>query len=271
MATTFSSKQAKSPPVHIPQAKAPSPLPPPKKAAVAAPTAPVPAVAKAQPAVKPPPTMKLVKKEPPAHQPAPAEAKGTLPEPPAPPPPAPATVKAEEVKPSGVKNFAVTMIQPQALKPYYRNNKEHQQRQVTLLARVLRTYGFDQPIVVDKDYIIIKGHGRWMAAMEAKISMVPIVMRDDLQDWEVQAARIADNQAFAMSGIDNAKAREEINDFVAQGGVGAEFYFDFLRPPADKNPNATTGGAVTNVAAPEVGGLLLTCPKCTLVFMEASV
>lgn len=166
------------------------------------------------------------------------------------------------------KTFPVAFVAPQTLFPYYRNNKAHNRRQITLLARVLRTHGFDQPIVVDKDNIIIKGHGRWMAALEAKLPMVPVVVRADLQEWEVQAARIADNQSFSLSAIDTAKAREEVNEFVKEGGVGAEFYFDFLRPPSkSSDPAAATTGGVGE-ASPQVDGLLQTCPKCVHVFME---
>jgi hypothetical protein len=169
---------------------------------------------------------------------------------------------------SEMKNFDVKFIAPQQLKPYYRNNKLHDKQQVTLLARVLRTHGFDQPIVADKNMVIIKGHGRWAAALEAKISMVPVVIRDDLEEWQVNAARIADNQAFAMSGVDETKSRSEVNAYVDSGGVGAEFFFDFLKPPVKStNPESSPKAAVS--PAPNVGGLLITCPKCGHVQMES--
>lgn len=169
------------------------------------------------------------------------------------------------------KVFDVVYVNPHTLRPYYRNNKMHNKRQITLLARVLRTHGFDQPIVVDKDNIIIKGHGRWQAALEAKYSLVPVVIRDDLEEWEVQAARIADNQSFALSEIDGKKSREEVEQYVKDGGVGAEFYFDFLRPsttPANKdvNPPATSVHHVEKEKS--VSGQLVTCPKCGHVQME---
>jgi hypothetical protein len=168
------------------------------------------------------------------------------------------------------QTFDVQMLAPQTLHPYYRNNKTHDKQQITLLARVLRVHGFDQPIVVDKDLVIIKGHGRWAAAMEANMITVPVVVRADLEDWQVQAARIADNQSFAMSEIDAELSRAEVNEFVKNGGVGAEFYFDFLRPPAKStDPHNAPGNAVVS-AMPKinVGGLLCTCPKCQNVFME---
>lgn len=169
---------------------------------------------------------------------------------------------------SALKTFPVVMLSPESLKPYYRNNKKHNPKQVILLARLLRTHGFDQPIVVDADHVIIKGHGRWMGAMSAKLGLVPVVVRTDLEEWEVQAARIADNQAFSLSTIDEEKSRSEVSQFVKDGGVGAEFYFDFLRPPSKgSDPNATTKSAVVSETK-DVAGLLITCPKCSHVQME---
>jgi hypothetical protein len=165
------------------------------------------------------------------------------------------------------KAFSVEFMNPQLLQPYYRNNKVHNKRQITLLARVLRTHGFDQPIVVDKDLVIIKGHGRWQAALEAKFLMVPVVVRDDLEEWQVQASRIADNQSFALSNVDEEKSRVEVEAYVSEGGVGAEFYFDFLKPPS-KGTDPVAGGTKQVLPQPNVAGSLVTCPKCGHVQME---
>lgn len=63
--------------------------------------------------------------------------------------------------PDGVTRiFDVQFLSPSSLLPYYRNSKRHDRRQIVLLAKALKTSGFDQPIVVDKDMVIIKGHGR---------------------------------------------------------------------------------------------------------------
>lgn len=169
------------------------------------------------------------------------------------------------------KTFEVQMLSPQLLHPYYRNNKKHNKQQITLLARVIRTHGFDQPIVVDRDLVIIKGHGRWMAGIEAKCPTVPVVVREDLSEWEVQAARIADNQAFALSEIDAEKSRAEVEEYVKSGGVGAEFYFDFLKPPTGKSTDPIAGALLSAVteASHKVSGALCTCPRCSFVFMEA--
>lgn len=166
-----------------------------------------------------------------------------------------------------IKTFDVVFMKPTELKPYFQNNKVHSKRQILLLARAVRTYGFDQPIVVDKELVIIKGHGRWLAALELRYPQVPVVVRDDLSDNEVRASRIADNQAFAMSAVDELKSRQEVESFVQDGGVGAEYYFDFLQPGKVSNMDTDAGGAQVQ-SVQSIAGALVTCPKCHHVQME---
>lgn len=80
------------------------------------------------------------------------------------------------------------------LKPYEANAKKHPPDQVAKIAKSIQSFGFDQPIVVDQDMVIIKGHGRRLAALSLKLETVPIIIRTDLSAAEVRASRIADNQ-----------------------------------------------------------------------------
>ena len=79
------------------------------------------------------------------------------------------------------------------IKPYQNNAKSHPQSQIDLLVKQIAE-GFDQPIVVDKNMVIIKGHGRRLAAMQMGLKTVPVIVRDDLTPQQVKAARIADNK-----------------------------------------------------------------------------
>lgn len=84
------------------------------------------------------------------------------------------------------------------LKPYEKNAKIHPPKQVQALAKIIEKHGFDQAIVVDRDGIIIKGHGRLEAAKHLGLKKVPVVVRDDLTPAQVRAARIADNTIAEM-------------------------------------------------------------------------
>ena len=78
--------------------------------------------------------------------------------------------------------------------PYSNNPKEHPDEQVKKIASSIKNYGWDQPIVVDGDNEIIKGHGRVQAAELLGLGEVPIIRREDLTYAEARAARIADNK-----------------------------------------------------------------------------
>jgi ParB-like chromosome segregation protein Spo0J len=100
------------------------------------------------------------------------------------------------------------------LKPYGKNTKNHPDEQIKRLARTIKRFGWDQPIVVEADGTIIKGHGRRLAALEIGLTEVPVLIRDDLTKDEADAARIADNAAFGMS-YDTALMQEELSRLMA--------------------------------------------------------
>src|SRR6056297_729515 len=81
-----------------------------------------------------------------------------------------------------------------AIIPYTNNPKEHPDEQVQKIASSIKNYGWDQPIVVDGENEIIKGHGRLQAAQLLGLEEVPVITRTDLSDAEKRASRIADNK-----------------------------------------------------------------------------
>lgn len=79
------------------------------------------------------------------------------------------------------------------LKPY-ENNPRLNEDAVDLVAASIDEFGFKQPIVVDKDLIIIAGHTRWKAAQKLGLETVPCIQADDLTPAQVKAYRLADNK-----------------------------------------------------------------------------
>lgn len=98
-----------------------------------------------------------------------------------------------------------------ALIPYELNSKVHDEKQVQKIAKSITQFGWDQPIVVDSDGVIIKGHGRRLAAIQLGLKEVPVLVRDDLDPEQVRAARLADNRV-ALSDIDTDLLRQELAD-----------------------------------------------------------
>lgn len=95
------------------------------------------------------------------------------------------------------------------VKPYDTNAKNHDKAQVSKIAKSISEFGFDQPIVVDGDGVIIKGHGRRLAAISLGIETVPVVIRNDLSPEAVRAARLADNRV-AIGDLDSEKLQAEL-------------------------------------------------------------
>lgn len=109
------------------------------------------------------------------------------------------------------------------IKPYDRNARQHPQAQIELLASLMGRFGVDQPIVVDEEGVILKGHGRRLAAMRAGFNEFPVVVHRGLSDDDKRGLRIADNKVGLLSGWDESLLRLEIDDLKLRG-----FDIDFL-------------------------------------------
>ncbi|MDX9859308.1 MAG: ParB N-terminal domain-containing protein [Rhodospirillales bacterium] len=96
-----------------------------------------------------------------------------------------------------VKTFEPDVVwrDPTDLTPYAHNAKTHPDGQIDRIAGSIAEYGFDQPIVVDADGVIIKGHGRRLAALRLGLKSVPVIVRADLTPAQVKAARLLDNKS----------------------------------------------------------------------------
>lgn len=119
------------------------------------------------------------------------------------------------------------------LTPYPGNAKKHDKKQIANVAESIRQYGFVQPIVVDRDDVIIIGHCRALAAKKLGMDEVPCVSMDDLTPEQVNALRLVDNKsnesdwdfdllAEELSGLDLSAfdfdwgLRDELNNSVIE-------------------------------------------------------
>lgn len=80
------------------------------------------------------------------------------------------------------------------IKPYEKNAKKHDETQIANVAESIRQYGFVQPIVIDKNGVIVIGHCRALAAEKLGMEEVPCVCVDDLTPEQVKALRLVDNK-----------------------------------------------------------------------------
>lgn len=94
---------------------------------------------------------------------------------------------------------------------YERNAKKHNREQVRQLADSIFHYGWTQPIVIDSNNVIIAGHGRYEAALLLRLERVPVIVRDDLDETQIKALRLADNK-LVCNDYDQEMLRLEIVD-----------------------------------------------------------
>ena len=81
------------------------------------------------------------------------------------------------------------------LMPYAGNAKKHDSTQIANVAESIRQFGFVQPIVIDRNDVIVIGHCRALAAKKLGMKEVPCVCVDDLTPEQVNALRIVDNKS----------------------------------------------------------------------------
>lgn len=96
------------------------------------------------------------------------------------------------------------------LVPYVNNARTHSPEQIMKLRSSLREFGFINPVIIDKDFGIIAGHGRVMAAKEEGIDEVPCVFVDYLTEAQKKAYILADNRMAMDAGWDEELLRIEI-------------------------------------------------------------
>ena len=85
--------------------------------------------------------------------------------------------------------------------PYDKNPRKNDPA-VAAVAKSLSAFGWRQPIVVDKDGVIVVGHTRWKAAKQLGYTEVPVHIAADLTPEQAKAYRIADNQTASISEWD---------------------------------------------------------------------
>jgi DNA modification methylase len=94
----------------------------------------------------------------------------------------------------------IEQIPTDKLIPYARNAKKHDAAQVSKLAGSIREFGFNNPVLIDKDNGIIAGHGRVMAAQKLELKDVPCIRLGHLTDTQRKAYILADNRLAEVGG-----------------------------------------------------------------------
>lgn len=106
-----------------------------------------------------------------------------------------------------VVNWPIEDVKP------YENNPRKNDAAVKAVAESIKQFGWQQPIVVDKDGVVIAGHTRLKAAVDLGLKDVPVVMAETLTDEQAKAFRIIDNKTHELSDWDIDALKLELENF----------------------------------------------------------
>lgn len=123
-----------------------------------------------------------------------------------------------------MNNVNIVMIETNKIKPYLRNarfNDETVQKLVEIIPKV----GFNQPIVIDKENVIVKGHSRWKAAIKLGIDKVPCIISENSDEIN-KLDRLADNKIQEFSKWDDSILSTELASINIDDIELSDFGFD---------------------------------------------
>lgn len=99
------------------------------------------------------------------------------------------------------------------LKPY-ENNPRHNDMAVDAVAASIQQFGFKNPVIIDKDGVIVAGHTRYKAAKKMGITDIPCISADDLSDEQIKAFRLADNKTAELAEWDEDLLGKEMQGII---------------------------------------------------------
>ena len=153
-----------------------------------------------------------------------------------------------------VQNLKIDEIKP------YENNPRNNDAAVEAVANSIKEFGWQQPIVVDKDMVIIAGHTRYLAAKKLGCDTVPVVVASNLSDEQVRAYRLADNKTGELAEWNTKLLDDELQDILDIDMTDFGFDEDIEFDPADEVDTRIDEPAETTDSTE------VTCPYCGEVF-----
>ena len=156
-----------------------------------------------------------------------------------------------------IENWNINDVKP------YENNPRKNDEAVEKVANSIKEFGWQQPVVVDKEGVVIVGHTRLKAAHELGLKEVPVHVAEGLTEDQAKAYRLADNKTGELAIWDFPKLNIELEDidwldmnmedFGFSAGIDIDEFF------AD---DEGSGGEESALAEPKE----IQCPHCGMYF-----
>lgn len=127
----------------------------------------------------------------------------------------------------------------------YENNPRNNEDAVDAVARSIEDFGFQQPLVLDKDRVIIVGHTRYKAAKKLGLETVPCVIADNLSEEQAKAYRLVDNKVGELASWDHAMLEVELGEldidmtefgFMELSDIDVDEFFEEAEDAAEREP-----------------------------------
>ena len=137
----------------------------------------------------------------------------------------------------------IQMMKLSEIHPYEKNPRFNDGA-VEAVANSIKEFGFQQPIVVDKDFVVVVGHTRLKAAEQLGLTEVPVVIAENLTPEQVQAYRIADNKTGEIAEWNYDLLPIELRDLQEK-----DFDLSLLGFDTDELDRLLNGSSEENVVA----------------------
>ncbi len=116
----------------------------------------------------------------------------------------------------------IEIIPLMKIKSYWRNARINSLA-VEAVKESIKKYGFNSPIIVDKNLVIIAGHSRWKAASQLGLGEIPVIVANHLNESQAKQYRIIDNKTSELAKWDMNLLLPELREF-----EGLEDFTDFF-------------------------------------------
>jgi DNA modification methylase len=101
---------------------------------------------------------------------------------------------------------------PAELKPRKRNARTHSKKQIRQIIESIKAFGFNNPVLIDDNDVIVAGHGRVRAARELGLKQVPVIRLSGLTEEQIRAYAIAENRLGELAGWDKELLAIELEE-----------------------------------------------------------
>lgn len=112
------------------------------------------------------------------------------------------------------KNLKIEQVKIDDIKTYENNAKLHPAEQVEQIKASIKEFGFNDPIAIDENNMIIEGHGRYIALKELGYTDVPCIRLTHLNDKQKKAYIIAHNKINLNTGFDTDLLGDELKSIL---------------------------------------------------------